>query len=209
LRRTSRPGKQCTPLQPAISSLKDSHTFPPVQQRLRHVQAHSNAAAGPPLESPQDECPTTAPGTTQARTGLARFAARLVSVYIPAGLVAASAASAARLGAWRLPADSRLRHAAAAAGRGALRLMGRVTVAGLRAGSLRAARALSSVAHTDAGPGELGGGGGGGGGGAQDGISWLKRGGLYLAGAAALIRPLALRDAHRAPPGGAAAGGSL
>lgn len=158
-----------------------------------------------PHHSYQEDCPATAPSITKAGTGLARFAARLVSVYLPAGLVAATAASAARVGAWRLPADGRLRHAAAEAGRGALRLMGRVAMAGIRAGSLRASRSLGSVVHTGAGPGELGGGGGGGGGSGGVGGSWLKRGGLYLAGAAAMLRPLVLRDGP-AVAGGAVAG---
>ena len=80
-----------------------------------------------------------------------------------------------------------MRHAVVEAGRKALRLAGRIAVAGVRASSLRASRSLVDTGGS--GGGELGSAGGG-----RSAVSWLKRGGLYIAGAAAVLRPLVLRD---------------
>ncbi len=145
----------------------------------------------PQLPSTHDECPAATPSVPR-HAGLARLAARLVAVYVPAGLVAATAAAAARLGAWRSGADGRLRHVATEAGRGALRLVGQVAMAGLRAGSVRASRSLAAV--VDSGSGADVGGVGGGRAWRGCGASWLQRSGVYLSGAAAVIRPLVLRD---------------
>ncbi len=152
----------------------------------------SKLSRTPHLPSAHDsECPAAIPSAPR-HVGLARLAARLVAVYVPAGLVAAAAAAAARLGAWRSGADGRLRHVATEAGRGALRLVGQVAMAGLRAGSVRASRSLAAM--VDSGNGADIGGAGGGRAWSGDGRSWLQRGGVLLSGAAAVIRPLLLRD---------------
>jgi hypothetical protein len=153
----------------------------------------SKLARTPQLPSTQDqtdECPS--PLVAPRHGGLARLAARLVAVYVPAGLVAATAAAAARLGGWRSGTDGQLRHMATEAGRGALRLVGQVAMAGIRAGSVRASRSLATVVDSGTGPDV----GGGGGGRAWSGFgaSWIQRGVVYLSGAAAVIKPLMLRD---------------
>jgi hypothetical protein len=151
----------------------------------------SKLARTPQLPSTHDECPTAVPSALR-HAGLARLAARLVAVYVPAGLVAATAAAAARLGARRSGADGRLRHVATEAGRGVLRMVGRVAVAGLRAGSVRASRSVAAV--LDSGTGSDAGGGGSGRVWSGLSASWFQRGGGYLSsGVAAVIRPFVTR----------------